>query len=265
MLLKLTTGKQFTIFSGHDTVIAPVLASLGIFRIIGRNHRPSSYCNWPGYASRIIFERYSTKSTKSSAVKAAVVAHKGEFDTIISAGKKFWDDHHFVRQLISTIPTTEQAMMKYIQTISSPQTQWIRVLFNGDDITQSIPTCLAEKWIISHIVSHYFSSADSSSSKSSNINQQNTSTASSASSVEVSRFIKENEVTILTLAKRMFVPIAESQQLTIPEFTLCSHHAFSQQINDLIAPASDLASACSAKPGAASASSSPPAAATGAK
>ncbi len=37
------------IFSGHDTVIAPVLTALGIYQ-------HSSYCNWPKYASRIAFE-----------------------------------------------------------------------------------------------------------------------------------------------------------------------------------------------------------------
>lgn len=40
------------VFSGHDTVIAPVLTALGIYQ-------HSSYCNWPNYASRIAFEAWT--------------------------------------------------------------------------------------------------------------------------------------------------------------------------------------------------------------
>jgi len=40
------------VFSGHDTVIAPVLTALGVYQ-------HSSYCKWPNYASRIAFEAWS--------------------------------------------------------------------------------------------------------------------------------------------------------------------------------------------------------------
>lgn len=43
------------VFSGHDTVIAPVLASLGVYQ-------HSTYCKWPNYASRIAFEAWSPTS-----------------------------------------------------------------------------------------------------------------------------------------------------------------------------------------------------------
>ena len=46
---------RLTIFSGHDTVIAPVLAALGVYRQAG-------LCVWPPYASRIVFEVYVRKS-----------------------------------------------------------------------------------------------------------------------------------------------------------------------------------------------------------
>jgi len=39
---------RLTLFSGHDTVIAPVLEGLGLYE--GR------HCRWPQYASRIAFE-----------------------------------------------------------------------------------------------------------------------------------------------------------------------------------------------------------------
>lgn len=42
-----TDDTLFTLYSGHDTVIAPVLAGLGVY---------DKFCVWPRYASRIAFE-----------------------------------------------------------------------------------------------------------------------------------------------------------------------------------------------------------------
>ena len=42
----------FTLYSGHDTVIAPVLAGLGVY---------DKFCIWPRYASRIAFELWKGK------------------------------------------------------------------------------------------------------------------------------------------------------------------------------------------------------------
>lgn len=44
---------KLSVFSGHDTVIAPVLAGLGVYGTPGLG-----LCNWPRYASRIAFERW---------------------------------------------------------------------------------------------------------------------------------------------------------------------------------------------------------------
>jgi hypothetical protein len=45
---------RLTLFSGHDTVIAPVLAALGVYH--------GDMCVWPPYASRIVFELYISAS-----------------------------------------------------------------------------------------------------------------------------------------------------------------------------------------------------------
>lgn len=79
-------SNKLTVYSGHDTVIAPVLAALGVF-----NYN-SFLCRWPSYASRIIFELYKIKQTDSGAL-------------LTSEGF------------------------------------YIRVLFNGIDVTAIIPTC----------------------------------------------------------------------------------------------------------------------------
>ena len=45
-------GPLVHVFSGHDTVIAPVLTALGIYQ-------HSRFCKWPDYASRIAFEAWN--------------------------------------------------------------------------------------------------------------------------------------------------------------------------------------------------------------
>lgn len=51
---------KFALFSGHDTVIAPLLAALGAYD-----------CHWPPYASHIAFELWS-KPAKASGVDGRV-------------------------------------------------------------------------------------------------------------------------------------------------------------------------------------------------
>jgi len=80
---------KLSIFSGHDTVIAPVLAGLGVYT--------NELCVWPPYASSIIFELW--QDTKS--------------------------------------PKTTEVSYKMIS--------FVRVLYNGKDITSAIPACRAEK------------------------------------------------------------------------------------------------------------------------
>ncbi|CAN0385483.1 unnamed protein product, partial [Hapterophycus canaliculatus] len=42
---------KFVLFSGHDTVVAPLLAALGAYD-----------CRWPPYASHVAFELWSKPS-----------------------------------------------------------------------------------------------------------------------------------------------------------------------------------------------------------
>lgn len=46
-------SRKVTIFSGHDTVISPVLAALGVYK---------QFCTWPPLASRVVFELWQSKS-----------------------------------------------------------------------------------------------------------------------------------------------------------------------------------------------------------
>ena len=73
--------EKLSIFSGHDTVIAPVLAALNVYK--------DELCVWPPYASRIVFELWERQGTD--------------------------------RRL------------------------YVRVIYNGKDVTPNIPACTAER------------------------------------------------------------------------------------------------------------------------
>ena len=55
-------GSLVSLFSGHDTVIAPILSVLGVMA-------EPSLCGWPPYASHLVFELYQPRW--SGAVPAA--------------------------------------------------------------------------------------------------------------------------------------------------------------------------------------------------
>ena len=79
---KQTAPRLLSLFSGHDTVIAPVLAALGVYK--------DEICGWPSYASHIIFELWQRRN-------------------------------------------------------SDKPVHYVRVLYNGLDLTQHIPTCGEER------------------------------------------------------------------------------------------------------------------------
>lgn len=58
---KRESGEKLSVFSGHDTVIAPVLAALGLYE--------DELCVWPPYASRIVFELWQRKGQTKSKSK----------------------------------------------------------------------------------------------------------------------------------------------------------------------------------------------------
>ena len=60
---------KLSIFSGHDTVIAPVLAALGVYQ-------QRDLCVWPPYASRIVFEVYVKNRTPLQTVHDEADARK---------------------------------------------------------------------------------------------------------------------------------------------------------------------------------------------
>ena len=89
------SDEKLSVFSGHDTVIAPVLAALGLYE--------NELCVWPPYASRIVFE--------------------------------LWE---------------EQGKSKLSDATGSDTSLYVRVIFNGKDLTHRIPACKAERDAAAH-------------------------------------------------------------------------------------------------------------------
>jgi hypothetical protein len=109
--------EKLSIFSGHDTVIAPVLAGLGVYS--------GDLCIWPGYASNIVVELWQPKSARDrSAATANSEARPSPSLQKLFPGK--WES-------VKPSPSSSYAE------------SFVRVIFNGEDVTQRIPTCAAER------------------------------------------------------------------------------------------------------------------------
>lgn len=117
---------RVSVFSGHDTVIAPVLAGLGVYR--------DHLCRWPGYASSIVFELWQPeKNNTFSPVSPPVQAGAG---ASMPQGLK---------TLFPSIltPAPGETLSTLGQTYYA--NSFVRVFFNGEDVTQRIPACVAER------------------------------------------------------------------------------------------------------------------------
>ena len=184
--------ERLSVFSGHDTVIAPVLAGLGAYA--------GDLCIWPGYASNIAFElwqpakgKLTTAATKPSSVTTTAL-----------------------QKLFPRLLTQATASDKL-----SYSNSFVRVFFNGEDITQRIPSCAAER------VVHSRSSSSSSSSSSS---------AGTPSGP------------ILTTPSAASNSSTGNQELLAQaiqdELTLCSLEALVSQVTSLVEPAASISEAC---------------------
>lgn len=107
-------SEKLSVFSGHDTVIAPVLAGLGVYK--------HALCNWPGYASRVVFELWQPRGGIEGSIPAL-----GEM-----AGLKTLFPEKTVKSASGSANTD------YARS-------FVRVYYNGQDVTQMIPTCAAER------------------------------------------------------------------------------------------------------------------------
>lgn len=91
---------KLSLYSGHDTVIAPVLAALGLYT--------DDLCIWPPYASRIVFELWQRLGDTSG-------------------------------------PGTGTGTAAVSATATALTQHYVRVIYNGRDLTPNIPSCILER------------------------------------------------------------------------------------------------------------------------
>lgn len=173
--------EKVTIFSGHDTVIAPVLSGLGVYR--GR------LCRWPQYASRIIFELWEFNSNTKGSISSQKLS---------KAATGYLSKHP--EKDSQTTGILNEADRKALLG----EKYFVRVLFNGEDVTERIPTCDKER----RSLAKYFSGG---------INGQQDIESSS---------------------EWLHLMFADKR------FSLCSLSSFTKQIQNMIAPHSTISEAC---------------------
>jgi len=116
------TPVKLSVFSGHDTVIAPVLAGLGVYR--------DNLCKWPGYASSIVFELWQP-------VQNGTAGMAPPLQPVTTA----------LRGLSKVFPSFAKpsGAELSVQGQTNYATSFVRVYFNGEDVTQRIPACIEER------------------------------------------------------------------------------------------------------------------------
>jgi hypothetical protein len=122
--MRASVPKRLSIFSGHDSVIAPVLSALGVYRYGG------PLCTWPGYASRVVFELWMHKDGKSNGAGAGAA----------SVSENEWEQYTALHTVYPEMASSVSSPVR-----ASYAHAFMRVLYNGQDITQMIPECRAER------------------------------------------------------------------------------------------------------------------------
>ena len=127
---------KLTVFSGHDTVIAPVLASLGVYT--------EELCVWPPYASRIVFELWQGNVEQSRPIRERIMSEEikernsnnKNTDIREENRENIFDNSNRItdtKKNDSNNNITNDNMMSYV-----------RVIYNGKDVTMKITACREE-------------------------------------------------------------------------------------------------------------------------
>jgi len=139
---------KLSILSGHDTVIAPLLAALGVYRSNG-------LCIWPGYASRIVFELYKPLLPYNEDIHhlPKIELLDSSSNAIVIANKYLTSQSKLASTLIKkTILHSGINITSIIEAIESHRELFVRVIYNGKDITQYIPMCQHERIAIAKAI-----------------------------------------------------------------------------------------------------------------
>lgn len=130
--------ERVALFSGHDTVIAPVLASLGVYR--------DNLCRWPPYASRIIFELWQPVASLNNGVSISAnsVIRDRSRHAMPPEALTALSEKNAGLYLLRTANTSALLALNRDELVSYFNS-FVRVIFNGRDITKLIPQCAEER------------------------------------------------------------------------------------------------------------------------
>mmetsp|Transcript_431 Transcript_431/g.845 ORF Transcript_431/g.845 Transcript_431/m.845 type:complete len:224 (-) Transcript_431:98-769(-) len=120
------TGERLMVFSGHDTVLAPLLAAMGA---MGRS---PELCRWPPYASRLVVELWREQEQRGGQgaeghdqqPHARAIGNGGQGDSTRAQG-----------------PETHSEQGAGVQRPEGQASGHLRVLFNGQPITHLLAGC----------------------------------------------------------------------------------------------------------------------------
>lgn len=185
--------RNLTILSGHDTVIAPLVAVLDAFPV----KQPLSpfHCEWPGYASNVIFELHSLNSNQDEGNEDEKEREK-EREKVIKQAKVILKSNDYLRAVYPANPRSTAEIMS--------DDLFVKVVFNGRDITQQMHMCRQERLIVAR--SYFYT---------------HTGKNSTAS-----------------------IRLSSVSRLLDDEFPLCTAGTFRQQIEHLTHPVGNLTEAC---------------------
>ena len=119
---------MLTVFSGHDTVIAPVLAALGAYT--------DELCVWPPYASRIVFELWQGNVEELKPGKERVMTEETK--------KSNFNDSDNNREKHGNIFDNGNISINNSNIANNDMMSYVRVIYNGKDITMKITACQEE-------------------------------------------------------------------------------------------------------------------------
>jgi hypothetical protein len=153
-----------SIFAGHDTTLAGLLSALGVFQT------RSDLCHWPGYSSRIVFEVWKPKRINQDhskeqhtggnnsstnplppTWKPIRTSDRAEYQEVQELAKSYLTKHpwNFGKHPKHTLNMTEVA-----HSLEYDNELYFRMIYNGVDVTQSIPACRYERITLAKSIIH---------------------------------------------------------------------------------------------------------------
>lgn len=205
--------ERVALFSGHDTVIAPVLASLGVYR--------GDLCRWPPYASRIIFELWqpvaNLNNNKSDDPTLTNMISEERKNDISLESLAALSERIVGLYLLHAVNTSALSTPNRNELVSYSNS-FVRVIFNGRDITQLIPQCADERSKVSEI----------------NFSDESISSSDNEHTNDTAEMLSHLEQTRSNLIARLMKSGS----------SLCSVEALAKQVKGMLGEYDNLESAC---------------------